>query len=305
MKDSMLLDAKLPNRFWAEAMDTANYLRNRLPTHARTVTPEEAWTEQQPSLKHIQIFDSLLYVHIPAERRVKSDLNWTWKGIFVRYTNTSKQIKVWSTKTNSIHLISTYTIDETSRGVNLIETPLLMPTCTRLQDRKVPDAPHKCGHLHKLVVNTNINNIQHDCTNHNKDSNSSKEAEEDMPAPSLQKRGHPLNPLSTNSSERRLIETQPVGSPTSDSSTASGTIVVGGGRSLKVDAGVAETPDALDQSALMKPSIRARCNKQAMYEASTDGVVPLSERGVAETPRTEWMSVRLKEEAAANALRLI
>ena len=190
-------------------------------------------------------------------------------------------------KTNSIHLISAYTIDETSRGVNLIETPLPMPTHTRLQDRKAPDAPCKCGRPHKLVVDTNIDNIQHDCTNHNKDSNSSKEAEEDMPAPPLQKRGHPLDPLSTDSPERRLIETQPVGSPTSDSSTVSGTIVVGGGHSLKVDAGVAETPDALDQSALMKPSIRARCNKQATYEASTDGVVPLSGRDVAETPRTE------------------
>ena len=54
-----------------------------------------------------------------------------------------------------------------------------------------------------------------------------------------------------------------------------------------MDAGVAETPDALDQSALMKLSIRAHCNKQATYKASTDRVVSLSGRGVAETPRTE------------------
>ena len=132
-----------------------------------------------------------------------------------------------------------------------------MSTCTRLQDRKVPDTSHKCSHLYKLVVNTNIDNIQHDHTNYNKDSNSSKEAKEDMPALPLQKRGCSLNPLSTDSPERRLIETQPVGSPTSDSFTASETIVIGGGHSLKVGAGVAETPDALDQSALMKLSIRA------------------------------------------------
>ena len=68
MKDFMLLDTKLPNRFWAEVINTANYLRNRLSTYARTVTLEEAWTEQQLSLKHIQIFGSLLYIHIPAER---------------------------------------------------------------------------------------------------------------------------------------------------------------------------------------------------------------------------------------------
>ena len=29
---SMLLDANLPQRFWAEAVSTATYLRNRCPT---------------------------------------------------------------------------------------------------------------------------------------------------------------------------------------------------------------------------------------------------------------------------------
>ena len=96
-----------------------------------------------------------------------------------------------------------------------------------------------------------------------------------------------MNFLLTDSSERRLIEIQPVSSSISDSFTVSETIVVGSECSLKVDAGVAETPDALDQSALIKLSIRAHCNKQAIYEASTDEVVPLSERDVAETPRTE------------------
>lgn len=35
MKDSMFIDNSLPNRFWAEAMETANYLRNRLPTKSK------------------------------------------------------------------------------------------------------------------------------------------------------------------------------------------------------------------------------------------------------------------------------
>ena len=54
-----------------------------------------------------------------------------------------------------------------------------------------------------------------------------------------------------------------------------------------MDTGVAETPNTLNQSALIKLSIRAHHNKQATYKASADGVAPLSERGVAETPRTE------------------
>ena len=46
MKDLLLIDSGFPLEFWAEAMDTANYLRNRLPTktHRGEIIPEEAWT---------------------------------------------------------------------------------------------------------------------------------------------------------------------------------------------------------------------------------------------------------------------
>lgn len=43
MKDLLLLDSGLPLDFWAEAMDTASYLRNRLPTKNQKgeLIPEE------------------------------------------------------------------------------------------------------------------------------------------------------------------------------------------------------------------------------------------------------------------------
>lgn len=53
MKDAMLIDSSLPNGFWAEAMETANYLRNRLPTRTKShgeVIPKEAWTGQRQNL---------------------------------------------------------------------------------------------------------------------------------------------------------------------------------------------------------------------------------------------------------------
>ena len=143
-----------------------------------------------------------------------------------------------NTKTNSIHLISIYTIDETSREVNLIETPLSISIYIKLQDRKAPDISYKYSCSHKLVIDINIDNIQHDYTNYNKDSNLSKEAEKDMPALSLYKRKCLLNSLLTDSSERRLIETQSVDFSTSNSFTASETIVIGSECSLKMSAGV-------------------------------------------------------------------
>ena len=35
MKDSMIIDSKLANKFWAEVIKTTNYLQNRLPTRSQ------------------------------------------------------------------------------------------------------------------------------------------------------------------------------------------------------------------------------------------------------------------------------
>ena len=54
---SMLADAKLPRKFWAETLSTAVYLRNRSPTTAvEGKTPFEAWTGQKPNVKHLGAF---------------------------------------------------------------------------------------------------------------------------------------------------------------------------------------------------------------------------------------------------------
>ena len=45
MKDSLLINNKLSNYFWAKAIETANYLKNRLPTKIKTyreVIPKKA-----------------------------------------------------------------------------------------------------------------------------------------------------------------------------------------------------------------------------------------------------------------------
>ncbi len=85
-KDSMLIDSGLPNGFWAEAMQTANYLRNRLPTKTKShgeVISEEAWTNQRQDLQHVCIFGSLALCNIPEEKRSKSDCQRVWQGILI------------------------------------------------------------------------------------------------------------------------------------------------------------------------------------------------------------------------------
>ena len=67
---SMLIDAKLPYRFWAEALSTAVYLRNRSPTKAVDgITPCEAWTGKKPDVAHMCVFGCEAYAHIPKDER--------------------------------------------------------------------------------------------------------------------------------------------------------------------------------------------------------------------------------------------
>ena len=71
---SMLIDSKLPHKFWAEALATAAYLRNRSPTKAVDgMTPHEAWTNVKPTVKHVRVFGCDAFVHIPKDERHKLD----------------------------------------------------------------------------------------------------------------------------------------------------------------------------------------------------------------------------------------
>ena len=69
---SMLSDAKLPHRFWAEALSTAAYLLNRSPTTAvKGMTPYEAWTGEKPQVDHLRAFGCRAYAQIPKDERKK------------------------------------------------------------------------------------------------------------------------------------------------------------------------------------------------------------------------------------------
>ena len=70
----MLADSKLPHRFWAEALSTAVYLRNRSPTKAlEGITPYEAWSGTKPDVSSLRIFGCSAYAHVPKAERRKLD----------------------------------------------------------------------------------------------------------------------------------------------------------------------------------------------------------------------------------------
>ena len=72
---TMLTDAHLPKIFWAEAISTAVYLRNRSPNTAVTgKTPFEALTGKNPNVQNLKIFGCLAYSHVAKDERQKFDV---------------------------------------------------------------------------------------------------------------------------------------------------------------------------------------------------------------------------------------
>ncbi len=158
MKDSMLIDSGLPNDFWAEAMETANYLRNRLPTRSKNhgeMIPEEAWTGQRQDLQHIRIFGSLALSNIPAEKRTKSDYQKVWQGILVGYSpDTSKHFRIWAPQTKQIVISSEPYIDESEKGAKLLAK---WPLDVTQAKRKAPAGePKPRGRPRKNPIETPI-----------------------------------------------------------------------------------------------------------------------------------------------------
>jgi transposase InsO family protein len=95
---SMLEDARLSKRYWAEACMTAVYVKNLSPTRALDrklgATPYEAFHGKKPDVKHLRVFGCLAFVHVPAEKRLKLDLK-SKACIFLGYSLTTKAYRLY------------------------------------------------------------------------------------------------------------------------------------------------------------------------------------------------------------------
>lgn len=98
----LLFDAKLEKKFWAEAANTAVYLKNRSITSSLgNITPYEVWYSRKPDLSHIRLFGSPVMVHIPKEKRLK----WDRKAemyILIGFSETTKGYRVYDPNKNDV-----------------------------------------------------------------------------------------------------------------------------------------------------------------------------------------------------------
>ncbi|MCO5602687.1 hypothetical protein L7F22_056823 [Adiantum nelumboides] len=71
---ALMSEKNVPHCYWAEAVSTALYIMNRIPTAAvHNVTPEEKFSGKKPDLGHLKVFGCIAYVHVPDELRTKLD----------------------------------------------------------------------------------------------------------------------------------------------------------------------------------------------------------------------------------------
>jgi len=99
---TMLLDANLNKKYWAEATNTATYLLNRSPTKTlKGRTPEEIWRGDMPNLKHLRVFGCEAMVHIPSQKRGKWDPK-AEKLILIGYAVNTKGYRLINTRINKV-----------------------------------------------------------------------------------------------------------------------------------------------------------------------------------------------------------
>jgi hypothetical protein len=67
---AMLEEKSLPKFYWAEAVRTAVYMQNRI---GDKVSAHERYFGTKPDLRHLRVFGSIAYVHIPKIKCLWSD----------------------------------------------------------------------------------------------------------------------------------------------------------------------------------------------------------------------------------------
>ena len=112
----MLADAQVPKTFWAEALSTACYIRNRSPTKAVPgQTPYEALYGDKPTVGHFRVFGCTAYAHIAKDERQKLD-DKSRKCIFLGYSENRKGYRLYNQSKRKVIHSRDVRFDEQLRG---------------------------------------------------------------------------------------------------------------------------------------------------------------------------------------------
>ncbi|KAG5875731.1 hypothetical protein JTB14_030768 [Gonioctena quinquepunctata] len=107
----MLIGASLSKTYWEEAVMTANYQENLVPTKATNNIPFEIWNGMKGTVSHLKVFGNTVSAHIPEEKQHKL-CEKAKKYRLVGYENGSKAYRLLDESTGRISI---------SRDVKILE----------------------------------------------------------------------------------------------------------------------------------------------------------------------------------------
>ena len=98
-----MAQAKLPERYWAEAVATAAYLRNRVPTRSlKSTTPYEKWYDRKPNSSHVRVFGCMCHAYIPEVNKKGKLSNKAEKLRFIGYSSQTKGYRLIDKSTSKV-----------------------------------------------------------------------------------------------------------------------------------------------------------------------------------------------------------
>jgi len=88
--------------FWAKAMNTTVYIKNRCPIKAlESKTPQEAWIGRKLDVSHLGVFGCKTFAHIPDEKRSKLKSK-SMPCVFLGYCERTKAYHLMCVETKRI-----------------------------------------------------------------------------------------------------------------------------------------------------------------------------------------------------------
>ncbi|WZZ70893.1 hypothetical protein YC2023_082263 [Brassica napus] len=99
---SMMFQMSVPKRFWSDAVITACYLINRIPTRIlEDKAPFEVLNNNKSVLDHLRVFGCISYVLVPGEIRNKLEAK-SIKAMMIGYSTTQKGYKCFVPETRRV-----------------------------------------------------------------------------------------------------------------------------------------------------------------------------------------------------------
>jgi transposase InsO family protein len=120
---AMLEDSGLAPSLWAEAIVTANHLRNLSPVTNRSKTPWELFYGNKPDVSYLRTFGATAYAHVPKELRNKLESR-TQTGVLVGYQPDTKGYRIMLSD-NTVVVSRDVVFDEHTKHMETSTSPPL------------------------------------------------------------------------------------------------------------------------------------------------------------------------------------